>query len=263
MPTDLGWCEPMESWKPLSEFTDLPVSETLITPPPVPVVPVVEPGNPGVPVVASAAATEPAWERRLQLGWMVALTETIKGFLSSPAAAFQRMSTEGGIGSPLLFYTLLGTVTGWMNIFYQVVLLVVNPDLVMGEYAKVLTVDQMKVSYAFLFVLMPGLIIAGSFISAGILHICLMMLGGAKKPFEATYRVVCYGWGAAAILQFIPFCGPYIYAVWGLVLLVMGLKEVHRTDYTRSITAVILPGLLCCGLAMGLGMLSMAAAGLK
>ncbi len=60
----------------------------------------------------------------------------------------------------------------------------------MGEDAAVLTVDQMKVSMRFMFVLMPGLIIAGSFISAGILHICLIGCPqGAPKPFEATYPV--------------------------------------------------------------------------
>jgi len=30
------------------------------------------------------------------------------------------------------------------------------------------------------------------FIGAAILHVCLMIVGGAKQPFETTFRVVCF-----------------------------------------------------------------------
>src|SRR5215470_5137250 len=71
LPTDLAWREPMETWKPLSEFDDLPPAAAILSPPALPQKPV-EPETP----VESAASVEPAWERRKQLGTFSALVET-------------------------------------------------------------------------------------------------------------------------------------------------------------------------------------------
>lgn len=263
LPTDLAWSEPMDSWKPLSEFTDLPGLEPEATPPPLtqfePVL--------TAPAQSLSTTREPAWERRAELGVFAAISETVKSILSMPAAAFQRMSTEGGLKGPLSFYAILGIATAWINLFYSAAIATMNPEMALGEYAKSLTTAQIQVLYVGMFCIMPIIVLIGPFIWAGLFHVFLMMLGGAKKSFEATFRIVCYGTGAVTVFQLIPICGSSIYLVWLVVTLVIGLKEVHGTDYTRSILTVILPVFFFCGamFLMFVGLVALAASitGLK
>lgn len=261
MLTDLAWREPMDSWIPLSEFTDLPVSETLEVAPPLPVSPEGFGEREAESPLPTPAGREPAWERREKVGWLEGVVGTVKSYLSTPMVAFRQMSQEGGLVSPLIFYVVVGTITSWVSIFYQAVLTMVNPELALGDSAKVVTVAQVQIFYAVAFVLMPALLTFGAFVSAGLYHFSLLMMGGVKKPFEASFRVICYAWGVASIFQLIPICGSYVHPIWGLVLIAIGLKEVHRSDYMRSVCAVILPGLLCCGLLIGLTAVAAAVGG--
>ena len=54
--------------------------------------------------------TGPAWEQRQELGTVAAAWETIKGVLTQPSATFSNMKREGGLGTPLTFYLLVGTL---------------------------------------------------------------------------------------------------------------------------------------------------------
>ena len=112
-------------------------------------------------------------------------------------------------------------------------------------------------------VIAPILIILGVFIWSGILHLCLMILGGARKPFETTFRVVCFTSGSTALLAMIPVCGGLISTIWNFIVECMGLARAHEIDTGKAVIAVLLPVIVCCGgiflcimLAGGLGALS-------
>jgi hypothetical protein len=96
-------------------------------------------------------------------------------------------------------------------------------------------------------VLIPVLVIMGMFIWSGILHLCLMIVGGAKKPFETTFRVVCFSSGSTSLLSMIPICGGWIAGVWNIVLECIGLARSHETDTGKAVLAVLLPMIVCCG----------------
>jgi hypothetical protein len=74
------------------------------------------------------------------------------------------------------------------------------------------------------------------------------MVGGAKKGFVDTFRVLCYT-QVSSLLGLFPFCGSLLAAVWHLVLQVIGLSAVHRITVGRALLALLLPLLLCCGCA--------------
>ena len=96
VPTDLGWQEGMETWKPLAEFPDLrmpqPQAETSSLAPLPPTAPDTPP-----PLAEQTLATVegeedgPAWERRQELGFFKALTQTWKEILFNPTVSFSRM----------------------------------------------------------------------------------------------------------------------------------------------------------------------------
>src|SRR5260370_7621248 len=99
-------------------------------------------------------------------------------------------------------------------------------------------------SIAFI-ILLPVMIVIGLFIGAAIVHLCLMIVGGANKPFEATFRVLAFSQGSTGPLQMIPVCGGLIAGVWGLVVTCVGLARAHETEPGRAVFAVFLPLVFC------------------
>jgi hypothetical protein len=85
------------------------------------------------------------------------------------------------------------------------------------------------------------------FIGAAIVHLCLMIVGGANKTFETTFRVLAFSQGSTGPLQMIPVCGGLIAGVWGLVVTCIGLARAHETETGRAVFAVFLPLVVCCG----------------
>ena len=98
------------------------------------------------------------------------------------------------------------------------------------------------------------------FIMAGIYHILLMLFDAANRDYEATFRGVTYPMGMLQVLSipclfiaFMPCIGcigsllMFALGIWGIVITVIALKEIHRTDYWRVICAYLLPMILCCG----------------
>jgi hypothetical protein len=85
------------------------------------------------------------------------------------------------------------------------------------------------------------------FIASAILHVCLMIVGGAKQSFETTFRVVCFAEGSVSPLLVIPFCGGLVVGIWKIILYCIGLARAHETDTGRAVIAVLLPLIVCCG----------------
>jgi len=94
----------------------------------------------------------------------------------------------------------------------------------------------------------PALYVLSSFITSGIIHLLLKLFGGANRPFETTFRVICYAQASAAVFNFLPLCGGLMAILWGIYALVIGLKAAHGTQAWRTALAVLFPWILCCGL---------------
>ncbi len=103
-------------------------------------------------------------------------------------------------------------------------------------------------------VLSPILTLIFMYLGAGILHLLLMLFRGAKRPFEATLTVVAYANGLN-LLMAVPGCGGLLAAVWGLVVLIIGLGEAQRCGTGKAAAAVLAPAALacvCCCAALGI-----------
>jgi hypothetical protein len=92
-------------------------------------------------------------------------------------------------------------------------------------------------------------VIIGVFLAAAILHLMLMIVGGATSGFEATVRVVCYTY-TAQLAGILPLCGGIITLIWTVILYVAGFTVVHRTTQGKALVAVLLPVVLCCVVAV-------------
>lgn len=249
LPTDLAWHVGMDAWRPLGDIRDSLAGEG-----PLPTSPPLEPIEaksqellaPGTSPQASGQEPKPSWERRQELGLFPSLIESIQQILTQPAETFSCMPRSGGLATPLIFTIILS----WLGVLavsiYQGIWLMVNPAAVEQELQG-FPLSMFWIVMAVVMVVMPVIITVTSFLGSGIMHLFLMLTGGAKHPFETTFRVNCYCQGAASVLQLIPFCGGLISSVWYLVSLIIGLTKAHETESWRVVVAVLLPGILCCG----------------
>ena len=261
-PATLVWCEGMAAWQPYRE----------VMPPPEGPVPPPLTGQAGQLETASGVAPQrdgPPWEHRGSLGVFHAALETIKSVLFDPAETFARMQREGGIAGPFLYALMLGGIGGYAAIVYYVISHQ-GPSLASfsshtgtqaygNNFNFVAAYGTGYVLIGALF-LIPVALFLSTFIRAGIIHICLVMLGAATQPFETTYRVVCYSFGSAAIFQLIPMCGGLIAAVWDLVVTCIGLSKTHEISTGKAAAAVLLPVLCCCGCFAAMIVFTVAAA---
>jgi hypothetical protein len=88
-----------------------------------------------------------------------------------------------------------------------------------------------------------------------VLHLFLMMAGGAKQSFETTFRVYSYAHSSiywlSILANFIPFAFLLV-LVWLVILLIVGLSKAHETTQGKAAVAVLVPIGLCMVLYVGL-----------
>ena len=224
-------------------------------PPPLPLAPAPFPGA----AVPPAGQGRPgsAWDERGRLGFVPAFVETTRQVLTSPTDFFRRMPTAGGLGGPLLY----AVTAGWIGLvaaaLYQSVWVsIVGPSVLpfgieREEFARVLAFMESWAGLVAQVVFGGVSVTIGVFVTAGILHLMLLLLGAGQKTFEATFRAVSFAQAPMVLFVIpvflVPGCGALV-AIWSLVLYVIGLSEAHQIGRGRAVAAVLLPlvALCCC-----------------
>jgi hypothetical protein len=235
VPSDIGWREGMANWQPLSQFPEFAGAAP-------PAIPPVQPG-------AATASTRDVrnglpWEHRQERGFLSAFVETVVMVLSKPSTAFATMRTEGGLTEPLLYAVIGGGVGVIVWFIFSVALNsvgVLNPRE-MGFAPMV----GMSVSFVMLVWRLVFVAIV-PFVFGGLVHVSLVLVGGANKAFETTFRVISFSQGSTAPLQLVPCCGGFVALIWFLVANCIGVARAHEIDSGRATLAVLLPFVVCCG----------------
>lgn len=210
-------------------MTDFGAPPGSFPPPPVP---------PSPPPPLFGERSGPPWE---QPGPFVQrFIDTAKGALLDPTATFRNMRREGGLGNPLVYYLVGGLISVLFQAMWSGLGLSPGSSYGYGASAGVLGA------------LMFGacVVVIAIFIGSGIIHLMLMLLGGQRFPFETTFRTLAYAHGSSAPIGAIPFCGGVIAAIWGLVVAIIGLSQTQEISIGKAAAAVLIPGIVCCVLAM-------------
>jgi hypothetical protein len=177
------------------------------------------------------------WENRSEVGFLRSIIQTVRAVLFSPQSFFGSLPFREGIGEPLAFGLLIGSTGSLFGFFWQIL-------VASGGLFPVLDplFAQFAVGLIFLVIIVaiPIVVTLGMFLYSSILHLCLLMVGGGKNGYEATFRVVSYS-QSAQILGIIPFLGGVIAGVWQLVVQVIGLREIHETSFLRIMIAFFIP----------------------
>jgi hypothetical protein len=234
--TDIGWREGMANWQPLSQFPELGAAP-----------PAAPPAQTGASPTSEAASPRSGlpWEHRQERGFFNAFVETLVMVLTKPGEAFTIMKREGGLGEPLIYALIGGCLGGIVSLLFSLGLQSVG--FFADRHNTFGAMTGMGVGSAAFIVLVPLFIVIGLFIGSAIVHLCLMIVGGANQSFETTFRVIAFSQGSTGPLQMIPICGGLIAGVWALVCNCIGLARAHETDTGRAVLAVFLPLIVCCG----------------
>jgi hypothetical protein len=201
------------------------------------------------------------WEARDRIGFASAFAETTGQVLLRPTAFFRAMPVVGGLGSPLLY----AVVAGWIGLaaaaLYQAVWVsIMGPSMLpfgldRPELAAALSFMESWVGVVAQLVFGGVSVVISVFVASAILHVALLVLGGARRGFEATFRVVCFAQATMLLLVvpvfMIPFCG-LVGVVWCLVLYAIGLAEAHQIGRAQAVAAVLAPVLLACCCCAGI-----------
>lgn len=186
----------------------------------------------------------PFEDREAYGGFFPALLQTWVGACFRPAEFFESVGNSQELTPALLFGVLVGWVgmiigAIWGLVFQAPLLpMMRQQEEVAGFLAGGIGSLLFAVLFGWLFVLL------GIFIGGLIVHLFLMLFGGAKQGLTMTLRVVSYA-NAPSIFNAVPLFGWCIGMIWTLVLEIIGLAVAHRTDTWRAALAVIVPVVLC------------------
>lgn len=215
---------------------------------------------PPTPPVASSPAGNP-FERRSEVGFLGGLLRTFGGFVAAPGRTFAETRRRGDWGSPLIFGVIVLTVA---LVVGQSVQLLVGPALGPAfDPAMELGVPPGAIVLGLL-VAGPLIALVSLFFNAGLIHLFLLLVGGAARSqagFEGTLRAVAYA-TPAQVAVVVPLIGGLIAFIWAVLLEVVGLVELHGTTHGRAIAAVLLPLALLCGCGMAIVLLAIGVGGL-
>jgi len=173
-----------------------------------------------------------------------ALYETAKLFLFRPREAASRMSQTGPLGKPILFAVLVAWVGIIATQVYQwafretlaslLPALYHRQELAFSKLATVVTV-----------VFAPVWILLGLALVTLVVHLFLLLFGGASGGLQTTLRTLAYT-EATQLFQVIPLVGGLVGLFWWLAVSIVALAAAHRTSVGRAAAAVLTPLGLCC-----------------
>lgn len=218
---------------------------------------------PGEAPVADESGTP--WERREELGFVAAWTQTVQGALFEPGRLFRSARLDRGpaqLGFALLtssVFWALGQLLERLLLAGQMRRLIESMSgSQLPPVARRLLETQALSS--------PGAVIAFTlftpvvsflliYLNAAVTHGFALLLGQAKRGFAATFAACAYA-SAPLVLLAVPGCGSIIATVWLIVLTGIGLKETHRISTGGAAASVLAPYLLfCCLGSVGLAMI--------
>jgi hypothetical protein len=176
-------------------------------------------------------------------GFFPALLQTWVGACFRPTEFFESVGNSQDLTPALLFGVLVGWISvvvgaAWSLVFQAPLVPIMRQE----EIAGLLAGGVANLVCAGLFGWL--LVLLGILISGVIVHLFLMLFGGANQGLTMTLRVISYAY-APQIFAAVPFVGWCIASIWMLVLKIIGLAVAHGTDTWRAALAILAPVILC------------------
>ena len=184
-----------------------------------------------------------------EAGYFTVLLHTFKGALFSPVKFFREKRQEETIGQSFAFGVLTGSLGAMFGIFWQFILNVQEFSSFLRVLPDAFTLNRLFLAYI---IISPFLVMFFMFLTTAVFHCCLFILGGATRGFGGTFKACAYS-NAASVFNLIPYIGWLIKMIWGLVIMVIGFREIHETTSSRAVFALLIPFLILVIIGIFLG----------
>jgi hypothetical protein len=171
-----------------------------------------------------------AWED-VSVAFPANILRTWRDSLFQPALFFRGQAWGGSLARPLLYYLLVSITSAFFVLLWRSTEAPLLPASFRSEAPLAPLVQFFFEPFAALIGLGVGVLL---------LQLFALILAPARRGMRATARVFCYSAGPA-VYTVVPILGPAVGAVWSLVILVLGLREAHRTTTGRAAAMVLIP----------------------
>lgn len=167
--------------------------------------------------------------------------DTVRDLVTRPAD-FSGIARRGYFINPLIFALICVVVTAVIGGFLGILGAIVG----IGDRGVGAAIGGLVGSV----LLTPIFYAIGLFIGAGILHLLVaLIVKPAVTGYEATFRVLSYS-AVGQLVGWISFLGPLIAAVAGVVLSIIGVREVHNTTTGKAALVVLIPAAIVILIAL-------------
>lgn len=161
--------------------------------------------------------------------------ESVKGFLLQPVETFQ--SHRGAtLGEALKYYIILLVIFAVLSALLALAG-ITGLAAMMGMGLGAGAAGAVGSVMVLIGAIVGGII--GVLIGGVILHIFVYIVGG-RKGIGQTIKALAYAETPVLLLGWIPIIN-IIGAIWGFVLTILGIREIHEISTARAIIAVIIP----------------------
>ncbi|MFH1172369.1 MAG: YIP1 family protein [Nanoarchaeota archaeon] len=149
-----------------------------------------------------------------------------KSFLLEPTKAFKKEQKTSFVEA-FKYVLVIGPILAILNgVIAGLILPIISP------LAGIITIIAVAIMSYVALIITP-------FISGLIVHLFAYLLG-AKKGLEQTLKVTFYSQTPSMLFGWIPIIGS-IFGIYGIVLQIIGIKNLQKMTMGRAILAVLLP----------------------
>src|SRR3989338_3091577 len=167
--------------------------------------------------------------------------EKIGLLFSQPINFFKEVSKEG-ISNAFLLYLIVALITQVVSALISFSILGSMGMLGLGMGMNPFYTGVMGVMLPFMLIFGLILGVAFTFVWAGIVHLFAMIFQ-AKGSYTETYKATTYSAVPALIIIII----PYIFIlgiIYGIILSIFGIKELHKMSTGKAVATVLIPVLI-------------------
>jgi hypothetical protein len=162
---------------------------------------------------------------------------TVQGVLRSPVAFFRGLARQGDFINPAVFALICALISALLGGILSLIFtpLFAGPGDTGEAFAGGIA------GFVISLILTPIYAAIALLVVSGVFHLlALLFVRPSNAGFEATFRVVSYSW-VYQLISWIPVIGWIAGPIYGIVLSIFGIREVHNTTTGKAAAIVLIP----------------------
>ena len=189
----------------------------------------------------------PAWEARG--GFIGSFFSTTGEALFSPSKFFKKVAGGRGYWAPLIYGVICGVIGGGMTVLWWWLFASGFLRVYLPSDIPFFNVAVLVAILAPILALLPFAVAFTILIGSAITHLGVMIVGGNKRRFGATFRALSYAF-SGHLFGIIPCIGVPIGLIYSFVLTIFGVRGGQEMSAGKATLAILISIILAVGLSI-------------